>query len=162
MLLGIPPTKKHRFKLKNQDSIRRWVGIRLRLKGNQKMTLLSTYQPQITNSTMATISFLTQQKRWYIDHQQITNPKNEDPHYIDQQICCLYQEDLIEFLQKNQDKLLIIGSSFNKHQEKDNVLENMTCKRGFWNILDKCNLQEYPTYKRSNHVLDKVYTSIPI
>jgi hypothetical protein len=78
-----------------KDPIGRWVGVRLRWKGNQRLTILSTYQPPYTDSTQATTSFLTQQKRWYIDRQQTINPNQEDIQITEQQIRRLYREDLL-------------------------------------------------------------------
>jgi exonuclease III len=68
------------------DPIGQWTGVTLQFQGNTIITIISTYQPPITESTKATTSFITQQKRWYIDRDKETIQTDSTLHYTDQKL----------------------------------------------------------------------------
>jgi hypothetical protein len=126
-----------------------WAGITIRMRHNEIISIISTYQPPKGQQTEGTINVTSQQTQQQADNRCKLNVFQK------------YQQDigtLIAGLQQ-QNQEIIIGGDFNERHAKSNVMEDIIGKYKLVDLMTLKHSKPQPTYLRGNNVLDRIFVS---
>ena len=139
----------HHISQRITDPMGRWAGVTLQLKGHQPITILSIYQPAISKSLKGSISVQAQQIRYLYDQGNTTTPRNQFRKDLESLVATLTSEN----------HYIVLGGDFNEHNEENNIIFDLKTKFKFSDEYVSQYNHEIPTYKRSTHMLDRIFTN---